>query len=430
MLEPTPILPVPDPAALAQQALNLAELFYGQSKFAQAKEAYDRVLILRPDDYNIYNKRGVCKAALKDYRGALADYNTALSLRPDFYNAWVNRGNLKTYMKDYAGALFDYSQAIRLRPLDTVAYENRSELYSDLNRKDLALQDRATVIQLERLKPKKSMGLPGCPYRLALVLGNDDYYGTENDLQGGPTVDTQAMKRTLQQNGFEVVYGFNMTSLQMQQKVQEFIQKARQHPGAVTFIYYSGHGGSINGNNYMLPIEYDGSVDPEFHQNAVSVDSLLKELKTVPSLFNIMVLDSCRNPLTGFASRSWEAEPRPGLSNTWIEYASRPNEPALQDNRQGIYTKYLLHYMKDPNLSLKEVFMLASYALEQDPVAQSENQHARSQTDITKTEPFADSFYLARPCNTLYQHKPFLRSLTESWGTQGIPLRRNSGTLA
>jgi lipoprotein NlpI len=400
-MEPTPILPLPDPNELAKQAFNLGELFYEQSRFQQAKEAYDKVLLLRPQDFNTYNKRGVCKAALKDYAGAFADYTSAINLRPDFYNAWVNRGNLRTYMKDYSGALADYGQAIRLRPLGTVAYENRSELYSELKRKDLSLQDRATVIQLERLKPKKAMGLPGCPYRLALVLGNDDYVGTENDLQGGPAVDTQAMQTTLQQSGFDVVSGLNMTAPQMQQKVTEFLEKARQHPGAVTLIYYSGHGGSINGNNYMLPIDYNGSIDPSFQQNGVSVDSLLKQLKSVPSLFNIMVLDSCRNPLTltnTTTTRIWEAEPRPGLSNTWIEYASRPNQPALQDNRQGIYTRYLLHYMKDPTLSLKEIFMLASYALEQDPVAQQEDQHARSQTDITKTEAFADAFYLAKSC--------------------------------
>jgi hypothetical protein len=400
VFQPTPRLPLPDPAQLAQQALDLGELFYEQSRFRQAKEAYDKVLQLRPEDYNTYNKRGVCKAALKDYAGAFADYTTAIRLSPGFYNAWVNRGNVRTYMKDYYGALEDYNQAIRLRPMDTVAYENRGELYSEMKLRDLSLRDRATVIQLERLKPKKSMNLPGCPYRLALVLGNDDYYGNENDLNGGPLVDIQAMQQTLREDGFEVISGFNMTSAQMQQKVQEFMEKARQHPGAVTLIYYSGHGGSIRGNNYMLPIDYDGSVDPSFQQNGVSVDSLLKQLGTVPSLFNIMIFDACRNPLDITTPRSWEVEPRPGLSNTWIEYASRPNEPALQDNSQGLYTKYLLHYMKDPNLSLKEVFMLASYALEQDPTAQQENQHARSQTDITKTEPFASSFYLARPCRS------------------------------
>lgn len=419
LLQPMPPILPPDPNLVAQQVFTQGEWLYGQSRFRQAKEAYDQVIQLRPQDFVTLNKRGVCLAAIKDYNGALVDYSRAIQLQPNFYNAWVNRGNLKTYMKDYTGALADYNQAIHLRPLDTVAYENRSELYSELKMKNLALQDRATVIQLHRLKPKPLGNPASCAYRLALVLGNDDYDGTRNDLEGGPVTDTNEMRQVLQQDGFDVVSGFNMTGQQMQQKVSEFIQKVRMHPGAVTMIYYSGHGGSINGNNYLLPIDYDGSVDPAFQQGAVSVDSLLKQLQSVPSMFNVMVLDSCRNPLNSTASKSWEMEPRPGLSNTWIEYASRPDQPALQDRKQGLYTKYLAHYLRDPNLSLKEVFMLASYALEKDPIAQSESQHARSQTDVTKTEPFVESFYMARPMCPAPAQSPF-----QLPAQQPIPMRR------
>lgn len=393
-----PFVPPKNKADLATQALTLGEAFYEQGRFRKAMEAYD--IVLQTNGYNptILNKRGVCKAAIRDNDGAMADYTMALALKPDFYNAWVNRGNLKAYLKDYPGALSDYNQAIVLRPLDTVAYENRSELFSDMQQPEMSLQDRAKVIQLHRIKPKQTMDFTTCPPRIALILANDDYDGTENDLNGGPAKDLSAMQGALEKDGFQVISGFNMTSSQMQQKVNEFINTVRLNPGAVTTIYYSGHGGSINGNNYLIPIDYDGMTDPSFRQNAVSVDYLLKQLATAPSLFNIMILDACRNPLEVPASRGWEAEARPGLSNTWIEYASRKNEPAYQAKDQGLYTKYLIPRLLDPNLSLKEVFMLASYDMEKDPTARAQGQHARSQTDITKSEAFANSFYLGRPC--------------------------------
>ena len=136
------------------------------------------------------------------------------------------------------------------------------------------------------------------------------------------------------------------------------------------------------------------------------MDTLLDSLKLAPSYFNMIFLDACRTPLTNAAFKStgnlpilkqWETEPGPGMSNTWIEYASRPLQPALQDEDQGLYTRYLLEYMQRPDLSLEEVSMYTSYALEQDPTARREQQHARTQTDLSHTEPIAEAFCFARP---------------------------------
>jgi hypothetical protein len=240
------------------------------------------------------------------------------------------------------------------------------------------------------------------------VLGNDNYAGTENDLGGGPINDAAAMRNVLMSQGFQVISGFNLTGPQMKERVGEFIQRLQQNPGAVSMIYYSGHGGSINGNNYLIPVEYEGRLNPaSFMANSVSVDYLLNQLKSTSSLLNMIVLDACRTPLPGDTQlklggrrmRQWETEPGPGLSNVWIEYASRPKKPAIQENNQGLYTKYLLQYLKQPNLNLKEVSMYASYALEQDPIAISENQHARTQSDLSYTEPIAEAFYFNRHCS-------------------------------
>jgi hypothetical protein len=72
--------------------------------------------------------------------------------------------------------------------------------------------------------------------------------------------------------------------------------------------------------------------------------------------------------------------------------------PALQSGSQGLYTKYLVKYMMQPDLNLKEVSMYTSYALEKDPIAIRENQHSRTQTDLSRTEPIAQAFSFARHC--------------------------------
>ena len=399
----------------------LGENYYKASRFHHAIQAYDQALALNNQDYQVLNKRGVAKVGIRDYSGAFADYTKAIALKPNYYNAYLNRGNLWVYLGDlaskvgdkqsaalhYQSALADYGQAIRINPFSSPAYENRSELYSNLGLHQLAVQDKAMVIRLQKLTaPANRMGLPFCPTRIALVLGNDDYAGTENDLSGGPVHDAGAMARLLKSQGFEVLTGFNLTGPQTKAKVAEFINQLRQNPNAVSLTYYSGHGGSINGNNYLIPTEFTGSVDANFEENAVSVDYLLKQLKYSGSYFNMIFLDACRTPLTDTPSfksakvalKQWETEPGPGLSNTWIEYASRPKMPALQDRNEGLYTKYLLQFMARPDLNLKEVSMYTSYALENDPVANQENQHARTQTDLSRTEAIAQAFCFANHC--------------------------------
>ncbi len=410
-----PLSAFPSSPLDSQQYMLLGERYFRENRFQHAIMAYDMALMGDSRNHVIYNKRGVAKANLKDYLGAFADYTEAIRLKPDFYSAYLNRGNIRVYIKDYQGALDDYTSAIRIAPFETVAYENRAELFSTLGRRQEALRDRAMAIHLQKLKTPASIhqGLRQCPPRFALVMGNDDYVGGDNDLHGGPANDAREMKKVLESKGFQVMFATNQTAGQMRATVDAFMDKLRQYPGAVSFIYYSGHGGSINGNNYLIPVDYVKGMDPaRFMDKTVSVDYLLKQLKTVPSFFNMIVIDACRNPLyeptlktgsSGTIQKNWESEPAPGLSNVWIEYASRPRKPALQHGDSGLYTRYLLSYLQRDDLSLKEVSMYTSYALEQDPIAQMEDQHARTQTDLSQTEEIASSFYFTDRCENPFR---------------------------
>lgn len=422
----------PLPALTSRQSIasyyfKQGEAFYQASRFGHAIDAFNIYLSLNPTDVQALNKRGVAKAGKKDYVGAIADYTQAIAINPNFYNAYLNRGNLWVYLGDFAKkmgrpesaaldyqfALNDYTRAVRINPMNTVAFENRAELYSDLGMHDQALRDKGVVIQLQKLKAPTTLGLPYCPPRVALILANDDYVGQENDLQGGPIHDAESMAGVLRRQGFYVMTGYNLNGPGMKDRVDTFINKLKENPGAISLVYYSGHGGSINGNNYLIPTEFTGQMQPGFEENSVSVDSLLKRLKFADSYFNMIFLDACRTPLMNglpsfqagkTALKQWETEPGPGLANTWIEYASRPKMPAIQNRNEGLYTKYLVQFMARPDLNLKEVSMYTSYALESDPVARRENQHARTQTDLSRTGDIAQAFSFARHCPNPLPH--------------------------
>lgn len=57
--------------------------------------------------------RGVIKAALDDYNGAVADYENAIRMRSDgIAEAYLNRGNIWIMAKQYNRAIEDYQQAL------------------------------------------------------------------------------------------------------------------------------------------------------------------------------------------------------------------------------------------------------------------------------------------------------------------------------
>jgi len=57
--------------------------------------------------------KGLSKAKLKDYRGAIADYDKALEISPVGYlRPYFSRGIAKEILKDYWGAIADYSKII------------------------------------------------------------------------------------------------------------------------------------------------------------------------------------------------------------------------------------------------------------------------------------------------------------------------------
>src|SRR6478609_4793381 len=281
--------------ALTMQAADQA---YEHSRFHHAIGLYNQVLTQDPQNAAAYNRRGLAKAAIRDNPGAISDYTMAIAVAPNFYNAYLNRGNLWMYAKDYERTLADYGKAIEINPTNRAAYENRSELYDLLGRHDLSLRDRETVIRLEKVRMDRLRPKPASyPQRIALVLGNDDYPGQANDLHGGPLKDAQQVTQQLQKSGFNVLTGFNLTGPQTEAKVAQLVETLRQNPGSVSLIYYSGHGGAINGNNYLIPIEYTGNNANEVLKNAVSVDYLLQQLKSAPSAFNMIFLDACRTRL-------------------------------------------------------------------------------------------------------------------------------------
>ncbi len=76
----------------------------------------------------IWDAVGMVRTLANDHRGALAAYDRAVMIAPQEPHFIYNRASVRRFLGDLEGAEADYDRVIALRPLDYEAYLNRSEL--------------------------------------------------------------------------------------------------------------------------------------------------------------------------------------------------------------------------------------------------------------------------------------------------------------
>ena len=96
-------------------------------KAGSAQEAIDhfsRAIKESPNDYRLYNDRGVAYKRLGDIERALADYSKALEIKPDYANALNNRGLIYLQRGNYDEALQDFNEALKFGGIEGKIYTN------------------------------------------------------------------------------------------------------------------------------------------------------------------------------------------------------------------------------------------------------------------------------------------------------------------
>ncbi len=197
--------------------------------------------------------------------------------------------------------------------------------------------------------------------KTALVIGNSHY--TRFGLLKNTLNDARDMRKILKAKGFKVLYLEDGDLRSMKKIVRKFSRELDN--GGVGFFYYAGHGIEVEQKNYLIPIGAEIPEKDEVEYGALAVDMLIDKMEGAKSRINIIVLDACRNdPFSrggGGLSRIYPAE------GTYISFATAPGKVASDgDTRNGLYTKYLIKYISQPNLTLKEVFEKTQKAVYQE----------------------------------------------------------------
>ena len=204
--------------------------------------------------------------------------------------------------------------------------------------------------------------------RTALVIGNAKYEAVVGPLRNTAN-DAKAVAKTLRDLGFAVIEKHDVTRDQLLRAVVDF--RTTLTGAEVGLFYYAGHGISVAGSNYLLPIKSgytsEGADDVTLRLLAetklFNVEQAVADMKSSGALCNLVILDACRTTAVARTGRTRDATTPGGLSEmkppagSLIAFATDAGQTALDgDGTNGLYTEELLKNLRTPGLTVEQVF--------------------------------------------------------------------------
>lgn len=207
------------------------------------------------------------------------------------------------------------------------------------------------------------------PVMKALVIGNA-HYSSVGALRN-PENDAHDMCAALSNLGFSTSCLVDVkTRLQLRAVIEDFVDSLPV--GAVSIIYYAGHGVQVQGENYLVPTDARLADEASVRESAVSLSFLMRQLQRHTGFLTVVILDACRdNPLhtSGRPLPAGLAQITDIPAATQIVYATAANEPAVDGTgRNGIFTRSLLQHLMEPG-TIDDLFKKVSQSVQKDTAA-------------------------------------------------------------
>lgn len=198
-----------------------------------------------------------------------------------------------------------------------------------------------------RLRPNAS------GQRKALLVGNNSY--AKQPLINA-VADASDLAKVLKETGFATELLLNADLRTMDQTIQRFALGL--NPGDVALFYFSGHGVSLEGENFLIPTSFAAEMEADVKYQAYSASRVRDLLKGRGVRLSILIFDACRsNP---FRSSRSGAGGLTGMSGAGAFIAFAADEGKTADDnpkeRNGLFTKHLLTELRSPGVGLETLF--------------------------------------------------------------------------
>ena len=181
-------------------------------------------------------------------------------------------------------------------------------------------------------------------YKKSSLIRADDLPGVKYDIH--------AMYKRLTQIGFEVKQIENVSKDQIIPALED---NASNSPcDAIHIVYFTGHGGHANGNNYIYPIDFASRFDTskDIETSAMNIRDIISIYKGKGRL--ILILDACRSDFEsskGYYSEITAAE------DVYIAYGTQFQHTSIGiSNQMSPFTKAICDEILEPNIDVDELF--------------------------------------------------------------------------
>jgi len=190
--------------------------------------------------------------------------------------------------------------------------------------------------------------------RVALVVGNAAYPASplRNSVH-----DAESLASTLRQLGFEVQTATDADLRALNAAVDTFVKSIRA--GDVALFYYSGHGVQVEGENYLVPVDFHAEQEADVPYQAYPAGRVLDRIQGASAALSILVLDACRdNPFRATRSGTKGLATMATGKGSFIAFATSPGSTASDNagETNGLFTKHLLSALGQADLKLDDIF--------------------------------------------------------------------------
>jgi tetratricopeptide (TPR) repeat protein len=151
----------------------------------KAIRLFSQAISAKPDEFHIYNDRGVAYKMTGNPERALADYTKALELKPGYANALNNRGVIYLQKDSYDKAIEDFTEALKSSELKSkiqtnlgIAYARKGDPKEAVKHLEAALSSRpldhrAFLFMAESLEQLGEREKAAKMYQLSIGLTKD-----------------------------------------------------------------------------------------------------------------------------------------------------------------------------------------------------------------------------------------------------------------
>jgi hypothetical protein len=234
----------------------------------------------------------------------------------------------------------------------------------DIQKLDLLLVDSRLLEQLVReIRTQGSKGKVPLPHaelqgnmdpavpRFALTIGNNSYahFGVLKNCRQ----DAHDMKTELEKLGFTTEMLLDCGKADTDSALTSWLASLPVSSPCVALMHFSGHGLEIDGENFVVPIDADGSASKDdVKQKCVSVQNLLDTMskKFGGAVLVILLLDCCReNPTksTKFKGSFSKLDLSSHVTRTFVGYATAPGSLADAENPKCPNNSPFTYALKD-----------------------------------------------------------------------------------